>query len=85
MVAKTAPHLHSQCTEQAVHIKALMVSDGMSTLWMTLNSSDLQSLLVLLFAGVKLDSQITDARAKQLRESTSVMNPVAVAQFFDTT
>ena len=67
-----------------MHIKALMISDGMPTLWMTLNSFDLQSPLVLSFAGVKLDSQITDAIAKQLRESISVMNPVAMAQFFDT-
>ena len=78
-VAKTASHLHSRCAEQAVHIKALMVSDGMPTLWMTLNLSDLQSPLVLSFARVKLDSQITDATAKRLRESTSVINLVAVA------
>ena len=85
VVAKTAPHFHSQCAEQAVHIKFLMISDGMPTLWITLNLSDLWSLLVLSYAGVQLDFDFTDTTAKRLQESIAVMNSVAVAQFFNNT
>ena len=78
VVAKTSSHSHSQCAEQATHIKALMINDGMPTLWITLNPSDLQSPLILLFAGVQLDPNFTDTITKHLRQSTAVMNPVAV-------
>lgn len=85
-MAKKAPHSHSQCAEQAVHMKALMVSDRMPTLWITLNPFDLRSPLVLCFAGVQLDTSIMNVTTmKQMQESTATMNPVAVAQFFDTT
>ena len=85
VVAKSVPHSHSRCANQAMHIKALMVSERMPTFWITLNPSNLQSLLVLTFAGVHLEFSITDATAKYLQESTAAMNPVAMAQFFNTT
>ena len=68
-----------------MYIKALIVSDKMPIFWFTLNPSDFQSLLVLTFASVQLDSGITDAIAKCLQELTAVINLVAVAQFFNTT
>ena len=85
VVAKSIPHSHGQYADQAMHIKALMVSDGMPIFWITLNPSDLQSPLVLTFARVHLDSSITETTAKCFQESTAVMNPVAVVQFFNTT
>ena len=41
VIAKIALYFHSCCAEQAVHIKFLMVSDRMPTLWITLNFSNL--------------------------------------------
>lgn len=81
VVAKKAPHSHSRCAEQAVHINALMVSDGMPTLWITLNPSDFRSPLVLSFAGVQLETAVMNGTIRQMQESAATMSPVAVAFF----
>lgn len=41
IVASQTPHSFTRCAGQAIHIKALMISDGMPVLWITLNPSDL--------------------------------------------
>ncbi len=62
-----------------------MISDGMSTIWITLNPSDLRSFLVLILAGMRLDDSGSSTFAKEFNQATAVMNPVAVAQFFEAT
>lgn len=83
VVGHKAPHSHAKCAEQAVPIKALMVSDGMPSLWIMLNPSDLKSPLVLSLAGVEFETDIASHTAiAKIREKTATMNPVAVASIF---
>ena len=57
-----------------------MITDGMPTLWITINPADLQCPLVMRLAGVELDlgSDVASVFARK----TATMNPVAVAKFF---
>ena len=41
IVAAQTPHSFAEYIEQAIHIKALIISDGMPDLYITLNLSDL--------------------------------------------
>ena len=52
VVAVTTPHSFAKCADQAIHMKALMLSDGMPVLWIMINPSDLRSVLVLVLAGM---------------------------------
>lgn len=80
VVAKSAPNSYAKCYEQAVYIK------GMLALWITLNSSDLKSPLVLTLAGVEiLDANYRAQSASYLYAATATINPVAVTQFFEAT
>ena len=85
VVAKSAPNSYAKCYEQAVYIKALMVNHGMPALWITLNPSDLKSTLVLTLAGVQIsESQSPNQNATSFYSAVATMNPIAVAQFFET-
>ena len=60
-----------------------MIIDEMLTLWITINPTDLQCLLVIRLAEVKLnlESDVVSVFARK----TATMNPVALAKFFDIT
>ena len=86
VVARLAPNSYAKCHEQAVYIKALMVNNGMPVLWITVNPSDLKSVMVLTLAGVQMsDANVGSEIASCFRAATATINPVAVAQFFEAT
>ncbi len=85
IVASHSPHSFVKCSEQNVFIRLLMISDRMSTIWITVNLSDLCSFLVLIFASVRLEDNGSSTSAEEFRRATTVMNSVAVAQFFKAT
>ena len=63
-------------------MQAIFVSDGMPGYWLTINSADLNSLIVVILAGVALFCDELRTEARRIRRVTAQMNPVAVAQFF---
>ncbi|WP_375449088.1 hypothetical protein [uncultured Nostoc sp.] len=85
IVASKTPHCFAKCANQAIHIKALMLSDGMPVLWITINPSDLQSTLVLILAGMRYEDNGVNNSAEAFARMTATMNPVAVARFFEAT
>ncbi len=50
-----------------------------------LNLSDFHSFLVLNLTGVRLENSGLSTSAKKFKLATTVMNPVAIAQFFEIT
>lgn len=82
IIASCSPHLFTKCAEQSLFIRALMISDGMSILWITLNLSNLQSFLVLIFADVRFENNRPTNSTEEFRQAKSIMNPIAVVQFF---
>lgn len=83
LVAAHVPHSFAKCYQYRLHLRALMVIDGMPSLWITFNPSDLRCPIVLHLAGVTMP--VTDATASAFRSHTATMNPVAIAVFFDET
>lgn len=65
MVASRISHSFAKCAEQSLIIRALIISDGISTLWITLNPSDLRSFLVLILAGVPFENNRPTTSAKE--------------------
>lgn len=78
--AAHAPHSYAQCFQFRPKLKALMITDRMPALWVIINLSDLQCLLVIRLAGIQLDpgKDIMSAFTRK----TATMNPVAMAKFF---
>lgn len=60
----------------------MFVSYGFSTLQITGNLSDLRCQLVLLLASVSLFTTINQTALKKMQDHITIMNSVAVAQFF---
>ena len=54
-VAAHAPHSYARCFQFRLRLKALMITDGMATLWITISPADLRNPLVICLAGVELD------------------------------
>lgn len=79
--AKKAPNSFAKCAEQAQHIKALIVSDSIPALWITLDPSDLQNTLVLTLAGVRFEHHHEDNATATFHNATATIILVAVAQF----
>ncbi len=69
IVASRSPHSFAKCAEQNLFIRSLMISDGMSTVWITLNPSDLRSFLVLILAGVRLGDSGSNTSAEEFRRA----------------
>ncbi len=85
IVASRSPHSFAKCAKQNLFIRLLMINNGMSIIWITLNPSDLHSFLVLILAGMRLEDSGLSTSAKEFRRATAVINLVAVAQFFEAT
>lgn len=82
IVASRASNSFAKYAEQAVYIKALMMSNNMPVIWMTFNLNNLKSKLVLTLAGVCY--KINNRAAAKIYAATATMNSVAIAQFFST-
>ncbi len=85
IVASRSPHSFAKCAKQNLFIRLFMISDRISTIWITLNPSGFRSFLVLILADVCFEDSGSSTSAKEFRRTTVVMNPVAVAQFFEAT
>lgn len=83
IIASCFCHLFGKYAKQSLFIKVLMISDGMSILWITLNLLDLQSFLILIFVGVRFDHNGSITSKDEFRQVTAMINPVTVAQFFE--
>lgn len=57
-----------------------MITDGIVLLWITINLADLQNLLVICLAKVKLDLKLDVVSVFACKIAT--INPVAIAKFF---
>lgn len=64
-------------------LQALIITNKMLLLWITFNSSDLQYPIVFLLASVSL--LVSDRAALAFKTAITIMNPVAIAIFFDKT
>lgn len=71
-----------QYTTQAIHFKALIISNEMSIFWITLNLSDLQSFLVLIFAKVHYKNNDFNNSFEQFGQIIAIINQIAIARFF---
>ena len=60
-----------------------MILDGMLLLWITFNLLDLQYLIV--FSLVKINLPVSNKAASAFKTGAAIMNPVAIATFFDKT
>lgn len=60
-----------------------MISDEMFTVWIILNLSNLWSLFILIFARVQLKNSDSNTSTKEFRQAMAIINPVAIAQFFE--
>ncbi len=85
IVAFRFSHSFAKCIEQNLFIRSLMIRNGMSTIWIILNLSDLRSFLVLILVGIRLEDRGLSTSTKEIRWAKAVMNLVAVAQFFEAT
>ena len=85
IVASKTLHSFAKCANQATHIKALMLSDGRPVFWITINPSDLRRMLVLIFAGMRYQDNSINNSAEIFARTTAIINPIAVAHFFETT
>jgi hypothetical protein len=81
-IGMQVPESFSQKLKRRSEIKGLLVRDGMSAYWVTINPSDLRNPLVLLLAGVEFSGDAFPAANAAIRNATATSNPVAVAQFF---
>lgn len=55
----------------------------MSILWITLNLLDLWSFLILIFANVWFEDNRPTTSIEEFGQATAMINPVAIAQFFE--
>lgn len=78
------PHLFAKCADQAIHIKILMISDGIPILLITSNPSNFQSFLILNLADMQYKKSKNNNAANIFAYATSIINFLVVAQFFKT-
>lgn len=79
MVTSKSPHFFAKHANQATYIKALILSNGMPILWITINLSNLQSQLILIFIGMEYKFNDANTFAKVF---IITMNFIAMARFF---
>ena len=81
IVITHVPHLYARCFQFKLRLKALMITDRIPILWITINPTDLQYLFVICLARVELDLE-SDV-APVFARKTAIINPVTMAKFFD--
>ena len=81
-IASQVPYSYIRCLEHRFILKAMSVGYGFSALWITVNLSDLRCLLVLLLGSVSLFTTTDQTVFKEMQDYTTIMNSVAIVQFF---
>ena len=82
-VAAHASHVCARCFQFKLRLKALMITNGMPILWITINPADLRCPLIIRLARVELN--LGSNVAFVFIRKTATMNRVAVAKFFNFT
>lgn len=85
IVVSCSLHFFAKYFEQNLIIRALIISNGMFSVWIKLNLLELFSFLILIFAKVQLENNRSATFAGEFRRVTAIINPVTIAQFFETT
>lgn len=75
-------YLYIKYLEHRLILKTMAVSYSFSTLWITVNLSDLRYLLVLLLANISLSTAINQMAFRKMQHNTVTMNLITVSQFF---
>lgn len=70
-------------TNQAIYIKALIISNKIFVLWIILNPLDLRSFFVFILAGIRYEGSKSNNTADIFARVTVTMNLIVVAQFFE--
>lgn len=83
LVSAHVPHLFAKCYKYYLQLRALMITNRISLLWITFNPLDLQSFIVFLLAGINLP--VFKRAALAFKTAIATMNLVAIATFFDET
>lgn len=83
-VAAPAPNSFAYCYQFCFHLKALMVTDRMFALWITINPVNLHCLLVVQLTGLQ-NNNIEQSVISEFTCKTTIINSIAVAQFFHKT
>lgn len=65
--------------------QALILSNKMLVLWITINFYDLQSTLILILAGMWFKDKYVNNFAEAIARITAIINLVAMARFFEAT
>lgn len=80
----TSKSLYSfvKCTNQATHIKVLMLNNGMPVLCIIINSSDLQSPLVLIFTDIQYKLNSANISPEVFAKITAKINLVTMIYYF---
>lgn len=78
-----SPYWFAKCAKQSLFIRALMISNKIPTLWITLNSSNLQNFLVLILIGMRFKNNRPTSLVKDFRQAIAMMNLITIAQFFE--
>ncbi len=60
-----------------------MLNNGMLVPWITINPSDFQNPLVLIFVGMRYELNGINTSVEAFARMTATMNPIAVARFFE--
>jgi hypothetical protein len=74
-----------QKLQMRAEIRGLLIREGMPAFWMTINPSDLQNPLVLVFAGAQYSTDSFPTATTAVRQEIAMSDPVAVARFFHST
>jgi Helitron helicase-like domain at N-terminus len=79
-VAARVPNSFAEKSEMRLHVRALFVEFGLPAFWLTVNPWDP---LVVNLAGLRLPSGSFERANAALRSKAAIMNPAAIAVFFD--
>lgn len=85
IVAYKTSYSFAKCANQVIYIKALMLSYEMLVLQITINFSDLKSILVLIFIDIRYKNNSVNNFRKAFARMTTIINLIAIACCFETT
>jgi Helitron helicase-like domain at N-terminus/PIF1-like helicase len=82
-VAAKVPNSFARKQDMRLYIRAFFVEFGPAAFWLTLNPSDMRDPLVIKLAGMTFSSDVFSKSTAALRGKAAIMNPAAIAVFFD--
>lgn len=83
IVATHSPNFFAKYFEQRLIIKALIISNRISLLWIMLNLLDFCSFLVLILTRVQLEDNGLAMSTEEFGKIIVIIKPVAITQFFE--